>query len=301
MEMLNDLAQQGKVRLPKGKQGWDSSACPAVPKWLEVFRPREPDARPKMDEIAWPPELRFSASLESRTHQETLLKIREWLAAGGRKLNPVPLKERSADIFGDEKRIDKLMKTDLFAPGALTLETLRCFAVYPDLIWEKGRADASSILLIENSNTYHSFCSWNERSKRYAACVYGNGFMIHHTCPELKKVLKETNPNATIEYFGDLDVAGIRIPIHLSSLLQKAGLPAATPAETWYEVLVAQFKKSRGKLKKAYPGIWSTKDLAWFSLPLRQEVEKAFQLGYRLPQEFVGTECLSANDRGQSD
>jgi len=292
MEILYDLVRQEKIRLPSGKKGWDASSKPAIPHWLGIPRTRSEVKQPKMSELAWPPELQFAASLDSRTHQETLLTIRKWLASGGRKANPAPLKERSADIFGDEKRLDKLMKTDLFSPGALTLQTLHCYPIYPDLIWEKGRIDAPAILVIENSNTYHSFCRWNEQSKQYAGCVYGNGFMIHHTCPELKQVLQETNPNATIEYFGDLDATGIRIPVILSGLLQSVGLPVVRPAEKWYEVLIVQFVKSHEKLKKAHPGAWTAKDLAWFSMPLRQQIEDVFQLGYRLPQEFVGTEWL---------
>ena len=52
------------------------------------------------------------------------------------------------------------------------LDILQYYAVFPDLVWGKGNVVASSILGIENSNTYHSFCRWNQTSGRYAACVY---------------------------------------------------------------------------------------------------------------------------------
>jgi hypothetical protein len=291
-DLLAELVQQGKLRFPQGKKAWDLGTKPPLPRWIEILREKTPEAKPGMDEIAWPPELLFAASLKSRIHLEVLLRIREWLAGGGRKAGLVPLKERSAEILGDEKRLDHLLKTDLFAPGALNLKTLRCYPVYPDLIWEKGRTDAMTLLIIENSNTFHSFCRWNMTSGQYAACVYGHGFMIHHTYQGLHKVLHETNPSAGFHYFGDLDVAGIRIPVELSRLLQNDGLPIVGPAEVWYGVLLDRFPEALPKLRKVHPGIWSEKDLEWFPSSLRGRVEEAFRMGYRIPQELVGTGWL---------
>ena len=294
MEILNQLTSESKIQLPVGKHGWDRTAKTAIPVWIEISREKNVDVLPRMDEIVWPPELQFAATLESRVHQETLLQIRDWLAAGGRKASLVPLKERSASIFGDEKRLDKLMKTELFGPGALTLELLHCYPIYPDLVWEKGNAEAPAILIIENSNTYHSFCRWNSISRRYAACIYGNGFMIHHTCKELPRVLQETNPEAKLEYFGDLDATGIRIPFHLCTLLKAPVLPA----EFWYEVLVTHFEQTDKRPVKASPGAWKANELAWFSDALRLRVEQVFRSGYRLAQEFVGTDYLRAVPAG---
>lgn len=288
MEILRQLAAEAKIQMPKGKRSWDRTAKTAIPMWIEISREKREEILPRMDEIVWPPELQFAATLENRVHQETLFLIRDWLAAGGRKASLVPLKERSADIFGDEKRLDKLLKTELFAPGALTLELLHCYPIYPDLIWEKGNPEAPAILIIENSNTYHSFCRWNRVSGRYAACIYGNGFMIHHTCKELPRILRETNPAAHIEYFGDLDATGIRIPIHLNKLLETRVLPA----ESWYEVLVTHFEQIVKKPVKASPGVWTTAELNWFAAPLRARIEQVFRAGYRLAQEFVGTDYL---------
>jgi hypothetical protein len=288
MEILNQLVAESKIHLPVGKRGWDRTAKTGIPIWIEIFREKKDEVLPRMDEIVWPPELQFAATLESRVHQETLLQIRDWLAAGGRKASLVPLKERSASIFGDEKRLDKLMKTELFGPGALTLELLHCYPIFPDLIWEKGNAEASAILIIENSNTYHSFCRWNRVSGCYAACIYGNGFTIHHTCKELPRVLQETNPDAKLEYFGDLDATGIRIPLHLSTLLNTR----VVPAEFWYEVLITRFEQTEKKPVKATPGAWTANELNWFTAPLRLRIEQVFRAGYRLAQEFVGTDHL---------
>jgi hypothetical protein len=286
------LSQQAQIRFPKGKKGWDYTTVPPLPHWLEVIREKAQAAKPNMDQIPWPPELAFASMLKNRTHLEALRLIQEWLAAGGRKAIQVPIKERSAEIFGDEKRLDRLLKTDLFAPGRLTLETLRCYPVYPNLVWERGSAQSPSILILENSNTYHSFCAWNAETAEYAACVYGHGFMIHHTYLDLQRVLDQTNPSAAIHYFGDLDVTGIRIPIELSRLLEQRGLPKATPAERWYGFLLDMFPEAQLRIRKKSPGNWTHSDLSWFSRDLQERVKAVFELGFRVPQELVGTDCL---------
>jgi len=40
----------------------------------------------------------------------------------------VPHRERSVQLFGNEKRLDALLRTKLFTSGALTLALLRCYA-----------------------------------------------------------------------------------------------------------------------------------------------------------------------------
>ena len=54
---------------------------------------------------------------------ECLLKLQEFFADGGRDRQPVPLKERSLQIFGDEKRLDALFRgigdTDRLAGACL--------------------------------------------------------------------------------------------------------------------------------------------------------------------------------------
>jgi hypothetical protein len=291
-ELLTELVQKRKIRFPQGKKGWDFGTRPSLPHWIEILREKTPDSKPGMHEIAWPPELAFAASLKSRSHLEVLLRIREWLAGGGRKAALVPLKERSAEILGDEKRLDQLLKTDLFLPGALGLDTLRCYPVHLNLVWERGPTEARNVLIIENSNTYHSFCAWNAKSGEYAACVYGHGFMIHQTHEDLQSIMKETNSGAAILYFGDLDVPGIRIPVELGRLLNRIGLPTVKPAERWYGLLLDRFPEARAHMRRKSPGTWTDSDLAWFSAEVQVRVRQVFEEGYRIPQELVGTHCL---------
>jgi hypothetical protein len=55
----------------------------------------------------------------------------------------VPMRERSLELFGDEKRLDRLATTRVFASGALTLDLLRCHSVSIPFAsqWVPGVAD----------------------------------------------------------------------------------------------------------------------------------------------------------------
>ena len=77
------------------------------------------------------PALAFAADERNLARRTTLEAINTFLIAKRReKLHPVPTRERSLHIFGDEKRLDNLRKTKttLFE-GRISLSDLSCYAV----------------------------------------------------------------------------------------------------------------------------------------------------------------------------
>ena len=62
-------------------------------------------------------------------------------------------RERSLDIFGNEKRLDTLASTRLFTTGAISLELLHCHVVHPSFVYERI-SDAPVVLVTENDHTY---------------------------------------------------------------------------------------------------------------------------------------------------
>src|SRR5204862_6747592 len=75
----------------------------------------------------------------------------------------IPIKERSLEIFGDEKRLDSLLSTSLFRNGRLDWRLdLGCEIVGEPLGWKGGpvEARAKPIIVIENAATWHSYCRW---------------------------------------------------------------------------------------------------------------------------------------------
>jgi hypothetical protein len=73
----------------------------------------------------------------SRVQLDDLAVINAWLARGGPNGTVLPLRERSYDIFDDEKRLDLLVGGVLFRPGRLTLERLGATVVHPPFVAER--------------------------------------------------------------------------------------------------------------------------------------------------------------------
>ena len=127
-ELLDILQLEERIELPKGRKLWDESALPALPHWVKLPRETISAERPDLRAIPWSPELRFLATIRVFVPLTDLLKLQEFFARGGRERLFVPIKERSLDMFADEKRLDQLVRgSALFGNGRLTLEALRCF------------------------------------------------------------------------------------------------------------------------------------------------------------------------------
>src|SRR5262249_51484834 len=141
--------------------------------------------------IPWAPELRFLASSRVFVPLPDLQKIQKFFADGGRAKPLIPLKERSLEIFGDEKRLDHLFRgSTLFGAGRLDLETLRCFIVNEPLPWTHGQTVHGPILVIENAATWHSYCRWNTEHKHFSAIIYGCGNRFVDGTRSLKEIFE---------------------------------------------------------------------------------------------------------------
>jgi hypothetical protein len=129
-DLLDQVFVNGLAEPPKGRDGWDQSARPILPKWIRLCRSSLEIRNQDLKKIPWAPELRFIPSIRTSVPVDDLLKLQRFFAEDGRNLPIVPLKERSAQIFDDEKRLDALYSsTTLFQSGRLTLDQLRCVSV----------------------------------------------------------------------------------------------------------------------------------------------------------------------------
>lgn len=293
-ELLAQLGDQGEVDLPKGRNGWDESVAPPLPRWVTLRRPeRERTERPDARSIAWPPELVFANDTRFDRVLDDLLAIKGFLAEGGRKRPMVPLRERSLQIFGDEKRLDGLTKTSLFRDGHLSLDLLRCYEVAPPLVFEAVlNAAAPVVLVIENLHTYESFRKWNRNAREYAAIVYGHGSEFRGTVRDLPRVCEEVTASR-VEYFGDLDREGLCIPIQAQRALSATSSDLVVrPAGRWYEMLIEVGRRLRCEQRDL--GQDGNAALLWLGEPTGPLVAELLGSGSRLAQEDVGTERLIA-------
>ena len=125
--------------------------------------------------VAWRPELAWAAelSLDERTLSD-LRAVNAFLRDGGGERPVVPLRERSLQLFGHEKRLEALIGGQLFFPDRLTLERLRCEEIHPPFVFETIGA-APGVLVVENHHTFVSLCRKLPREGSVGVVVYGAG------------------------------------------------------------------------------------------------------------------------------
>lgn len=293
-----ELALEGEVRLPRSSHRYDRASPGPLPAWLELPPTLPPPATLPCDPATfpWAPELRFACELCDARQLEVLLRVHHFLADGGRTRPGIPIKERSVELFGQEKRLDALRDGALFLTGRLTLETLRCFVVPPPLIWELGPADAlpRPLLAVENHGTFHSFARWNRAAGAYAAVVYGAGDAFKTLAPGLAASVGGLGWDGRTFYFGDLDAEGLTIPVVAGDAFHAAGLSKPIPHTGCYQQLIAHaghpgLPRATGVIEMP-PGA-----AAWLGPALAADVEDCLRGGLRLPQELIGWEALAGS------
>lgn len=292
---LDELAATGAVRLPADERdGWERAPVPALPKWILFERaPAEQEKRFNHRSFPWVAELAFVAGLRALRDPEEVRRIHEFLRNGGRQRPIVPVKERSYEIFGDEKRLDSLLNSQLFAEGRLTLEILRCRQVPASLPCVPAARDAKEPwLILENESTFHSFCRLNRLMSQHQGIVLGSGLAVLRATDFLAGLFKPTSDGQPKQflYFGDLDHDGIQIPFQLNQRLRNQFGIQVRPAEQYYQWLleVRGIECSRSVAEPRSAAV------AWFPSAMRERILIA--LGQRRPvvQEAIGWEFLAA-------
>jgi len=261
----------------------------------ELFAGELPDAPdPKFDfaSVDWASELAFLTSETVMVAPDDLLKLNEFLLKQPRTQQIIPIKERSLEIFGDEKRLDALVSTSLFRAGRLDWgKDLKCEIIGEPLGWKRGAVEAASkpIIVIENAATWHSYCRWNTERKLFGAVVYGCGNRFVDGIRYIGDIFDELGGSrSTVLYFGDLDGRGLEIPQEATLYARSVGLPAIEPHLWSYRQLLTlgqgQEQSVDGETPSAILCDWLGE--------LAEPVRRLFAANQRLPQEHVGWEYL---------
>jgi hypothetical protein len=219
---------------------------------------------------------------------ERLERVNDWLQVSRDPL-VVPSRERSVEIFGDEKALDRLIGGALFTPGRLSLELLRCRRVVPRLHCEAVGA-GSTLLIVENSDTFDSLVAVLRQRHGHRVGMVGWGAGTGFEASVLS-VAELGQPVAEVSYFGDLDENGLRIPASASLTAQGAGLPAVRPAAGLYSAMFAQGEPQAGQ--RRVPVDTATSLVAWLDPGHREGAAALLSGGLRLAQEWVGLSHLS--------
>ena len=258
--------------------------------------PTEPEeGGPDLSGADWAEALSFVKETRVGIAAEDLLRLNEFFVRGGQAKPVVPIKERSLQIFGDEKRLDALLVTTLFRADRLTLDLLRCELIGEPLGWRRGPVGAAEqpLMVIENAATWHSYCRWNAERGLFSAVVYGKGFQSAACIQYLADIFTELGGRRRVVYFGDLDPPGLQIPFQASAYAQAHGLPPVEPHLWSYRQLldVGQGKETGWDGEPADPCCAD-----WLG-ELAEPVRQLFARRQRLAQEHIGWEFLSRKPR----
>ncbi|MBA4136168.1 MAG: hypothetical protein C0518_02490 [Opitutus sp.] len=276
--LLGAAEAEDLIVLPaRGGDGWNQQVSPARPKWVRL--PAGEVRRESFDHrgFPWNPALAFLAgeTCLPKGIREAALRLQQYWAAVGETGISVPIKERSWQIFGDEKRLESLLhSTILFGPGRLRLEQFACYVVEPTPVAERF-PDGQGILIVENEASFDSFCRLARHTRTFGLVVYGRGHEILKCISYLRREAAAFAARP-VSYFGDIDRRGLEIASQLT-----ASLASACPVEPFHPGYAAL-------LRGEAPAETAPPSCAWLPPGLRECAATVLNEGRRKPQEAFG-------------
>lgn len=286
--LLGELAEAGILRLPKptNRRAYDHAERIALPRYISrLDLPRPLPSKPRM----WRPELAFAENMSESWH-DALIAIQNWLRNGGSAAPLVALRERSVEIFGDEKYLDGLLGTQLFLPGRLSLDLLRCYLPSVPICVEiiESHGEKRPLLVLENLTTFDTLRRWNGQHRHYAGVAFGGGTAFVSSCRSLLPYLVSNGCSGQLLYFGDVDPTGLWIPVRAA---RESGI-AIQAEESLYDLL---FRVAERKpVVQGDSIVFDVSILDWLPSSMRKRAAQFFQGGRRLPQELISLHDLRA-------
>lgn len=284
-DTLTELANHQRIGLP-ASASWDRNVQPPLPRFIVLPEQNETATRSKG--TIWHPDMAWAADYPLKTSQRQYAEqINTWLHRN-RDTTVVPLRERSLEIFGDEKRLDRLITTGLFGPGRLTLATIRTRRAAPRLTTERV-GDGHTLLVVENSDTFDSLVTVLTRDPGTIGLIgWGAGGGFEASVLSIPRLNHHID---AIYYYGDLDNRGLQIPARADATARANGLPAVHPAYGLYQALFRVGQPQSGKPRLGDKTV--TELVAWLPQDLRGHAARLLASGHRLAQEATGIRHLA--------
>lgn len=282
--LLTELAEAEVICLPSARS-FDRTERPPLPRFVTVPRPDHESATPP--DVLWHPALSWVPDTHPTPSQlNTLVAINTWLFHRRDDLN-VPVRERSLEIFGDEKALDRLLLTTLFGPDRLSLPLLRARRATPRMFTQTV-GDGDKLLVVENSDTFDSLSRVLGGLPGPIGIVgWGAGAAFEASVLSIASLDRQIS---AIHYFGDLDQSGLRIPANASAVAVAAGLPAVRPATGLYEALLAVGRPQSGQSRVS--PLDAGRLAEWLAPVHRDPAARLLCDGQRLAQEAIGLAYL---------
>jgi Uncharacterized protein conserved in bacteria C-term(DUF2220) len=284
---IRQLEVDGRVALPKTRI--DTSGIPPLPRY--VTRPAVPRTRrTRISPPVWHGDLAWAAAAFDQgqltsADQRFLTAVNAWLSK--RRGMPVPLRERSLEIFGDEKLLETRISGPLFAPGRLTLDLLETYLCWPPV--ERLYLGPGDWLIVENYTTYHSLARRAGELGFDGQIIWGSG---NGVTTRLAALATEAARPPQLYYFGDIDAGGLRIARSAAARAENLYLPKLTAAQGLYAFTASHgIRRADHNSRRPDATIlaWARE---WLGKPLGAAVTDVLAAGERIVQETVGTELL---------
>lgn len=230
-----------------GGRGWDHNADPPLPLWVNRLTPRRARTQ-RPGPRAWVEALAFAAHLPlSLVDLELLSPINDHLRDQP-DAEPVPIPERSYELYGDEKRLARITTHRLVTAGLLSITNhLRaCPSPAPLAMYELG--PAPWMLIVENSAAFtslrHILRGWPRRAE-LGWLAYGGGDHLVASLPTCLATFEEReHPVEDLLLYTDLDLDGLECAQQAAERAREAGLPPLVPAAGLYGPLLTRPPRS---------------------------------------------------------
>lgn len=288
------LAELEEARALRFSAKRDRSARPELPAFVTLADQAPPSEAAEDRYVVWRPELAWAHELMLSPGEVEALGaiqafVRDRLAAP-----VVPHRERSLELFGDEKRLDRLIRGRLFEPGRLSMDLLACrwapppipVNAVPNVATAPGGAPV--VLVSENAAGYHSLLATAGPPITHVA--YGGGGQFALSVAGLS----ELAPSRVL-YIGDLDAEGLAIPQRALAAAGRAGVPAPEPATHLWSAL-CDLADRYAQSARPIPEDVAVELCAWMSDDaLAARMTELLVSGRRVAQEAAGLEYLGGN------
>lgn len=288
LDAIADLVERGAIRLPK--TSWDRTASPALPAYVEKIT-AAPEGRSVTSRPVWHADMSWAARLSDRgelgeTDRRRLTAVNAWLPT--RTGTTVPMRERSLDIFDDEKVLDTVVLGPMFAPGRLTWQLLEMFPCWPPV--DQTILGDTDWLVIENYTTYRSIARRAGEMDFDGRIIWGSGNQVSTRLSALSEAPKPQR----CWYFGDIDAGGFRVAKTAARRAELLELPALTPARGLYRLALAHGKQHEDEPKRLAGDTALEWIRSWAGGALGDELATVVERRRRIVQEYVGQVVLAA-------
>jgi hypothetical protein len=197
----------------------------------------------------------------------------------------VPIRYRSVQLFGDEKRLEHLLHSStLFGPGLLNLDLLACRRFPPPMAAAEVGA-GPDLLVVENSDTYWTVIEVLRNHPAVhpvGAVAWGCGRSFLAQIPALTLDVAGRGPvTGTIWYWGDFDPEGLAIATNAATASAEIEGPPIRAAKQLWAAMANQPVQSPGTIT------WSDIGSEWLGQEVHAKLSTVRSAGGRVAQEAV--------------